>query len=192
MVLSEDPLTTSLSLYWRQAMPRLWPLSVRTNSHVLVLHTCKHLKSLSSTSSSHYSYQSPITKAPPTHWPLPPARSLLWFCLQMQTRCICRQSPPRWRQRGDPLAHGAGWCRSQTPCPTLRWSDLSNTSPWDRSRSAGAELPRCDGSECWELHQKQHPTPWEREREQILQFSTHYEGNMSWCTTTAREVIIGN
>ncbi len=44
MVLSEDPLTTSLSLYWRQAMPRLWPLSVRTNSHVLVLHTCKHSK----------------------------------------------------------------------------------------------------------------------------------------------------
>lgn len=39
MVLSEDPLTTSRSLYCRQAMPRLCPLRVRTNSHVLVLQT---------------------------------------------------------------------------------------------------------------------------------------------------------
>ena len=41
MVLSEDPLTTSRSLYWRHAMPRLCPFRVRTNSHVLVLHTCE-------------------------------------------------------------------------------------------------------------------------------------------------------
>lgn len=39
IVLSEEPLTTRRSLYCRQAMPRLWPFSVRTNSHVLVLHT---------------------------------------------------------------------------------------------------------------------------------------------------------
>lgn len=39
MVLSEEPLTTSLSLYCRQAIPRLCPFSVRTNSQVLVLHT---------------------------------------------------------------------------------------------------------------------------------------------------------
>ncbi len=166
MVLSEGPLTTSLSLYWRQAMPRLWPLSVRTNSHVLVLHTCKHSKKVFHLHHHTTATNHPSLKPPPTHWPLPP-RSLLWFCLQTQTRCICRQSPPRWRRRGDPRAHGAGWCRSQTPCPTPRWSDLSNTSPWDRSRSVGAEPPRCDGSECWEPHQKQHPTPWERQRTNI-------------------------
>lgn len=40
MVLSEEPLTTSLSLYCRHAMPRLWPFKVRTNSQVLVFHTC--------------------------------------------------------------------------------------------------------------------------------------------------------
>lgn len=40
MVLSDDPLTTSRSLYWRQAIPLLCPLRVRTNSHVLVLQTC--------------------------------------------------------------------------------------------------------------------------------------------------------
>lgn len=39
IVLSDEPLTTRRSLYCRQAMPRLWPFSVRTNSHVLVLHT---------------------------------------------------------------------------------------------------------------------------------------------------------
>lgn len=39
MVLSELPLTTSLSRYWRQAMPRLWPFSVRTNSQSAVFHT---------------------------------------------------------------------------------------------------------------------------------------------------------
>lgn len=41
IVLSEEPLTTSRSLYWRQAIPRLWPFRVRTNSQVLVLHTCR-------------------------------------------------------------------------------------------------------------------------------------------------------
>lgn len=40
MVLSDDPLTTSRSRYCRQAMPRLCPFRVRTNSQVLVLHTC--------------------------------------------------------------------------------------------------------------------------------------------------------
>ena len=39
MVLSDEPLTTSRSRYCRHAIPRLWPLSVRTNSQVLVLHT---------------------------------------------------------------------------------------------------------------------------------------------------------
>ena len=39
IVLSELPDTTSLSWYWRQAMPRLCPLIVRTNSHVLVHQT---------------------------------------------------------------------------------------------------------------------------------------------------------
>lgn len=39
MVLSELPLTTSLSLYCKHAIPRLWPFNVRTNSHVDVLHT---------------------------------------------------------------------------------------------------------------------------------------------------------
>ena len=34
MVLSELPDTTRESRYWRHAMPRLCPLSVRTNSHV--------------------------------------------------------------------------------------------------------------------------------------------------------------
>ncbi len=34
IVLSLLPLTTRRSRYWRQAIPRLWPLSVRTNSHV--------------------------------------------------------------------------------------------------------------------------------------------------------------
>lgn len=37
--LSELPLTTRRSRYWRQAIPRLWPLRVRTNSHVDVDHT---------------------------------------------------------------------------------------------------------------------------------------------------------
>lgn len=40
MVLSDDPLTTSRSLYCKQAIPRLCPFRVRTNSQVLVLHTC--------------------------------------------------------------------------------------------------------------------------------------------------------
>ncbi len=40
IVLSDEPLTTSLSRYWRQAMPRRWPFSVRTNSQVPVFHTC--------------------------------------------------------------------------------------------------------------------------------------------------------
>ncbi len=40
-MLSELPLTTSLSLYCKQAMPLLWPFRVRTNSHVDVLHTCQ-------------------------------------------------------------------------------------------------------------------------------------------------------
>src|SRR5690606_25383741 len=39
MVLSELPLTTNRSRYWRQAIPRLWPLRVRTNSQSLVFHT---------------------------------------------------------------------------------------------------------------------------------------------------------
>lgn len=39
IVLSELPLTTSLSLYCKQAMPLLWPFNVRTNSHVDVFHT---------------------------------------------------------------------------------------------------------------------------------------------------------
>lgn len=39
MVLSELPLTTSRSWYWRHAMPRLCPFSVRTNSHVEVCQT---------------------------------------------------------------------------------------------------------------------------------------------------------
>jgi hypothetical protein len=39
MVLSEEPLTTSLSLYCKQAMPRLCPFRVLTNSQVLVFHT---------------------------------------------------------------------------------------------------------------------------------------------------------
>lgn len=34
--LSEEPETTNLSLYCKQAMPRLCPLSVRTNSQVAV------------------------------------------------------------------------------------------------------------------------------------------------------------
>lgn len=45
MVLSDDPLTTSRSLYCRQAMPRLCPFSVRTNSQVLVLQTCTAVNS---------------------------------------------------------------------------------------------------------------------------------------------------
>lgn len=40
-MLSDEPLTTNLSLYCRQAIPRLWPFNVRTNSQVLVLHTCR-------------------------------------------------------------------------------------------------------------------------------------------------------
>lgn len=39
IVLSELPLTTSRSLYWRHAMPRLCPFRVLTNSHVEVFHT---------------------------------------------------------------------------------------------------------------------------------------------------------
>jgi hypothetical protein len=39
MVLSELPLTTSLSRYCKQAMPRLCPFNVRINSHVEVFHT---------------------------------------------------------------------------------------------------------------------------------------------------------
>lgn len=39
IVLSELPLTTNLSLYCKQAMPRLCPLNVRTNSHEDVFHT---------------------------------------------------------------------------------------------------------------------------------------------------------
>ena len=39
IVLSELPLTTSLSLYCKQAMPRLWPFSVLTNSQDDVFHT---------------------------------------------------------------------------------------------------------------------------------------------------------
>ena len=39
MVLSDDPLTTSRSLYCKQAIPRLCPFRVLTNSQVLVFHT---------------------------------------------------------------------------------------------------------------------------------------------------------
>lgn len=39
IVLSDEPLTTSLSLYCKQAMPRLCPFKVLTNSQVLVFHT---------------------------------------------------------------------------------------------------------------------------------------------------------
>lgn len=39
MVLSDDPLTTSLSLYCKQAIPLLCPFKVRTNSQEDVLHT---------------------------------------------------------------------------------------------------------------------------------------------------------
>ena len=39
IVLSDEPLTTSLSLYCKQAIPRLCPFKVRTNSQVLVFHT---------------------------------------------------------------------------------------------------------------------------------------------------------
>jgi len=39
IVLSELPLTTSRSLYWRHAIPRLCPFRVLTNSHVEVFHT---------------------------------------------------------------------------------------------------------------------------------------------------------
>lgn len=39
IVLSELPLTTRQSRYWRHAMPRLCPFNVRTNSQVDVLHT---------------------------------------------------------------------------------------------------------------------------------------------------------
>lgn len=47
MVLSLEPLTTSRSRYCRHAIPRLWPFSVRTNSHELVFHTWPtHTKSL--------------------------------------------------------------------------------------------------------------------------------------------------
>lgn len=37
--LSELPLTTKRSRYCKHAIPRLWPFSVRTNSHVDVFHT---------------------------------------------------------------------------------------------------------------------------------------------------------
>lgn len=40
MVLSEDPLTTSLSRYCKQAIPRRCPFNVRTKSHADVLQTC--------------------------------------------------------------------------------------------------------------------------------------------------------
>ena len=39
IVLSDEPLTTSLSLYCKQAIPRLCPFKVLTNSQVLVFHT---------------------------------------------------------------------------------------------------------------------------------------------------------
>ena len=41
IVLSDDPLTTWWPLYWRHAMPSRWPWSVRTNSLVDVLQTCR-------------------------------------------------------------------------------------------------------------------------------------------------------
>lgn len=39
IVLSELPLTTRRSRYWRQAIPRLWPFNVRTNSQSEVFQT---------------------------------------------------------------------------------------------------------------------------------------------------------
>lgn len=39
MVLSELPLTTRRSRYWRHAIPRLWPFRVRTNSQLDVFQT---------------------------------------------------------------------------------------------------------------------------------------------------------
>lgn len=50
MVLSEEPLTTKRSLYWRQAMPRLWPFKVLTNSQVEVLQTLVQNKKILKTS----------------------------------------------------------------------------------------------------------------------------------------------
>lgn len=41
MVLSDDPDTTNLSLYCKQAIPLLWPFNVRTNSQEAVFQTCK-------------------------------------------------------------------------------------------------------------------------------------------------------
>lgn len=46
IVLSEDPLTTWFPRYWRQAIPRRWPCSVRTNSLVDVRHTWDRQRSL--------------------------------------------------------------------------------------------------------------------------------------------------
>ena len=50
IVLSELPLTTKRSRYCKQAMPRLWPFSVRTNSQVDVFHTCDSVKTVIQTS----------------------------------------------------------------------------------------------------------------------------------------------
>ena len=43
MVLSDDPLATSWSLCWRQAMPLLCPFRVQTNSQVLMLQSLRVL-----------------------------------------------------------------------------------------------------------------------------------------------------
>lgn len=49
MVLSLEPDTTSLSWYCKQAIPRLWPMRVRTNSQLSVLHTFNILAHLNTT-----------------------------------------------------------------------------------------------------------------------------------------------
>lgn len=86
---------------------------------------------------------------------------LPWWCGPLRrTQCTCRQSPPRWRQRGAPPGHDGGWCRWVTPCPKQQSNGPWSRWPSGRWRSAGGAQPRCGGSVCSAPRLTSPPTPY--------------------------------
>lgn len=84
--LSDDPDTTSRSLYWRQAIPRLWPFNVRTNSHVAVDQT---LIVLSPDAETMY-LSSKSTTLTAARWPTRTRRKLISEGLTMSHTAMLR------------------------------------------------------------------------------------------------------
>lgn len=73
IVLSEEPLTTRRSLYWRHAMPLLCPLRVLTNSHDAVFQTLIVLSPLADT----IYFSSKSTTLTAARWPTNTRRNVI-------------------------------------------------------------------------------------------------------------------